>query len=235
MTYDLYYWTGIQGRGEFVRLALEDAGAPYRDVARKKGDRVIYRFLETVPTPAFAPPYLVDGDIVVGQVALILHHLGPRLRLAPRETRARLWLHQIQLTITDIVAETHDTHHPLGGGLYYEDQKREAKRRARGFREGRMAEFLDWFEAILARNPAGSGWLVGNRCTYADLSLFQLVEGWSYAFPKATAGLMGHYPLVAAVHARVPKRKRLAAYLASARRLPFNESGIFRHYLELDG
>ena len=134
-----------------------------------------------------------------------------------------------------MVAETHDTHHPLGPSLYYEDQKPAARRRAKAFRTERMGEFLDWFEATLARNPTHSGWLAGRRCTYADLSLYQLVEGWTYAFPKAMRKLMPHYPLVAAVHARVPERPRLAAYLASDRRLPFNESGIFRHYPELDG
>lgn len=235
MTYELYYWPGIQGRGEFVRLALEDAGTPYRDVAREAGAGLIYRFLETVETPAFAPPYLVDGEVVVGQTALILHYLGPKLGLAPRDPRLRLWVHQIQLTITDIVAEAHDTHHPISGGLYYEDQKPAAKRAAQAFREERLPEFLDWFETILTRNPKGDRWLVGGRCSYADLSLFQLVEGLSHAFPRAMAGYAERHPLIASVHDRVRERPRIAAYLKSPRRLAFNQSGIFRHYPELDG
>jgi glutathione S-transferase len=235
MTYRLYYWTGIQGRGEFVRLALEDAGADYVDVAREEGDGVIYRFLKTVATPSFAPPYLVDGDVVVGQVALILHYLGPRLGLVPDDERLRLWVHQIELTITDVVAEAHDTHHPVDNSLYYEDQKPEALRRAKGFRERRIPRFLDWFETILERNPAGSTWLVGDRASYVDLSLFPLVEALNYAFPRAIARELPKHPLVTALCTRVPQRSRLAGYFASERRLPFSEDGVFRHYPELDG
>jgi glutathione S-transferase len=235
MTYQLYYWPGIQGRGEFVRLALEDAGADYRDVARDEGSRVIYGFLESVDTPSFAPPYLVDGNVVVGQVALILHYLGPKLGLVPADERLRLWTHQIQLTITDVVAEAHDTHHPVDGSLYYEDQKPEALRRARGFRRRRIPDFLGWFETILERNPAGPRHLVSDAASYADLSLFQLVEGLRYAFPRRMAAVAPDYPHLATLCASVAQRPRLAAYLNSDRRLPFNQSGVFRHYPELDG
>src|SRR5690606_2122048 len=122
-TYELYYWSGIQGRGEFIRLALEDAGADYVDVVREKGDGIMAGVTAATVTPSFAPPFLRDGDVIVGQTALILHYLGPKLGLVPRDPRLRLWVHQIQLTIADCVAEAHDTHHPLGGDLYYEEQK----------------------------------------------------------------------------------------------------------------
>ena len=242
MAYQLHYWPGIQGRGEFVRLALEAAGAPYVDVAREPGGMAaMQRFLNdpSVARPPFAPPFLVDGKTVVAQTAAILLYLGPRLKLAPAREADRLWVHQIQLTITDFVAEVHDVHHPIAGSLYYEDQKREALRRAADFRQHRLAKFLRWFEAVLERNPANAQrddpHLVGARLTYADLSLFQVVEGLLYAMPKATRRVLRRLPRVSALHASVPRQRWLAAYLASERRLPFNEQGIFRHYPELDG
>lgn len=235
MTFDLYYWTGIQGRGEFVRLALEEAGADYRDVARQDGDQATAALLAEIATPSFAPPFLRDGDLVVGQTAAILHHLGNRIGLAPGDEAARLWTHQIQLTIADFVDETHDVHHPIGSGLYYEEQKPEAARRASDFRANRMPKYLDWFETVLSRNPAGPGHLVGDTLTYADLSLFQMVEGLSYAFPQRMGSLLEAYPKTALLHDGVAQRPNVAAYLASERRLPFNDSGIFRHYPELDG
>src|SRR5690606_18633418 len=234
MAYELYYWSGIQGRGEFVRLAFEETGTHYRDMARLKGYGVIEALAERVITPSFAPPVLVDGDIVVGQTALILHHLGPKLKLVPRDARLRLWVHQIQLTISDLVVEVHDTHHPLSVNEYYEDQKPAARRRARVFREERLPLFLDWFETILSRNPAGSTWLVGRHLSYADLSLFQLIEGLRYAFPATMAELEGAYPLTCAVHDRVADRPNVVRYLRSPRRLAFNDWGIFRHYPELE-
>lgn len=237
MTYRLYYWSGIQGRGEFVRLALEDAGAAYVDVARTEGDAALARAGADprLTTPSFAPPFLIDGDVVIGQTAAILLYLGPRLGLAPPEERLRLWCHQIQLTIADAVVEAHDTHHPLGGGRYYEEQRPEAARRAEEFRAERLPKFLRWFETILGRNPAGPAWLVGDRASYADLSLFQLLEGLDYAFPRRMAALAGTCPNALALRERVRQRPRLATYLASPRRIPFNAYGIFRHYRELDG
>ncbi len=238
MAYELYYWPGIQGRGEFVRLALEEAGADYVDVARKPGGTdALLALLEGEGTarPPFAPPFLKDGDALIGQTAAILFHLGPRLGLAPRDEAGRLWVHQIQLTIADAVGEAHDTHHPISVELYYEDQKPEALRRAQTFREARIPKFLAWFEAILTRNPKGDRHLVGARLTYADLSLFQLVEGLAYAFPARMKRALGKAPLVAALHEATAERPRIRAYLASDRRIPFNESGIFRHYPELDG
>jgi glutathione S-transferase len=235
MTYELYYWTGIQGRGEFVRLALEWARADYVDVARAADDDAILDVLDEAQTPAFAPPILRDGDMLVGQVAAILHHLGPKLGLVSDDPRQRLWTHQIQLTITDFVAEIHDVHHPVGIGHYYEDQKPESARRAEEFRSARLPKFLTWFETILTRNPDGPAFLVGDRMSYADLSLFQLVAGLRYAFPKAMGRFSESVPHVIAIHDHVRDLDQIAAYLASDRRLPFNESGIFRHYPELDG
>ena len=237
MTYELYYWSGIQGRGEFVRLALEDAGVDYVDIAlQPEGDEKLMAFIERddLLRPPFAPPFLRDGDLVIAQTAAILMHLGDRLGLSPRSEAERLWLHQIQLTIADVVGEAHDAHHPLGAHLYYEDQKPEARRRAKHFREQRIPKFLDWFDQILARNPVGDAYLVGANATYADLSLFQLVEGLLYAFPHATQACLAKAPRVASHRQRISARPRLRAYIESGRRIPFNEQGIFRHYAELD-
>jgi glutathione S-transferase len=241
MAYQLHYWPTIQGRGEFVRLALEAAGAAYVDVARTdEGVPAMMRFLEgeDVKRPPFACPFLVDGKVVVGQTAAILLYLGPRLGLVPASETDRLWVHQIQLTLADLVVEAHDTHHPIASSLYYEDQKAEALRRAEDFRRERIPKFLGWCEAVLQRNAGNAHRevprMVGARLSYADLSLFQVVEGLLYAFPKATKRVLRKAPMVAALHAGVPRQKKLAAYLASERRIPFNEQGIFRRYPELD-
>lgn len=234
MTYELYYWTGIQGRGEYVRLALEAAGAPYRDVAREKGDDIIGKVTEEMATPSLAPPFLRDGDVVVGQVAAILLYLGDKLDLAPKDPKLRLWTHQIQLTIADFVLEGHDVHHPIGAGEYYENQKPEALRRAREFRSERVPKFLGWFEQILERNEQSSEHLVGKDLSYADLSLFQVMDGLTYAFPKLMDDLYGDYPKIKAVCAVVAGHPRIRAYLESERRLASNESDLFRHYPELD-
>ncbi len=234
MAYELYYWTGIQGRGEYVRLALEAVGVPYRDVAREEGDGVIARVSKEAATPSFAPPFLRDGDVMVGQVAAILLYLGDKFDLAPKEPSQRLWTHQIQLTIADFILEGHDVHHPIGAGEYYENQKPESLRRAREFREERVPKFLDWFEGILARNPEGPAHLVGSRLSYADLSLFQAMDGLTYAFPKLMAGVEQRYPYITELCRSVSQHPKIAAYLASDRRLPSNESDLFRHYPELD-
>ena len=241
MSYELHYWPTIQGRGEFVRLALEAAGAPYIDVARvegKAGQGVpgMLRYMEdaTEVHPPFAPPFLKDGAVLVGQTAAILHYLGPTLKLVARSEQARAWTQQIQLTIADMVTEAHDTHHPISTGLYYEDQKPEAQLRAQAFCRERLPKFLHWFEAIVARNPGGSRHLVGGKLSYADLSLFQLIEGLRYAFPKATGRVLAQTPLIVDLHDRVAALPRVAAYLRSERRIAFNEQGIFRRYPELD-
>ncbi len=185
--------------------------------------------------PPFAPPFLKDGDAVIGQTAAILFHLSPKHGLAPQDEAQRLWIHEIQLTVDDLIGEVHDTHHPVGGGLYYEDQKPEAMRRSEGFRKRRIPKYLSWLENILRRNPKGSAHLAGDSLTYADLSLFQVVEGLSYSFPRAMERVLPSAPHVAALHRAVAERPRIKTYLASNRRLPFNEEGIFRRYPELDG
>lgn len=235
MRYRLFYWPGIQGRGEFVRLALEDAGAAYDDVARGKGG--IDAMLAMMrgggeKRPPFAPPFLESGKIVIAQVANILFYLGPRLKLAPKEESARLWLNALQLTVTDFVKEIHDTHHPVGTGLYYEDQKPEARRYAEGFLNERAPKYFGYFEQVIERS--GGPFLLGRRISYADLSLFQLVEGMRYAFPKGMARIERKISKVVAVHDRVAGRPGIEAYLQSPRRIAFNEDGIFRHYRELD-
>jgi glutathione S-transferase len=241
MRYELYYWPGIQGRGEFVRLALEEAAADYIDVARMPARRgmgvpALMRIMEDGKTahPPFAPPILKAGRLVIAQTANILFYLGPRLGLVPKAEAARLWAHQLQLTIADLVAEAHDTHHPISGGLYYEEQKREAKRRARHFRTERLPKFLDYFESVLERN-SGSRHMIGRSVSYVDLSMFQVIAGLNYAFPRAMARLKRRWPRLMVLHERIAERPRIAAYLASARRLPFNTQDVFRHYPELDG
>ena len=229
MRYELYYWPSIQGRGEFIRLALEDAGAPYADVARTPpGMKAMLAFLDRRASnaPPFAPPFLRAGRLVIAQTANILLYLGPRLELAPKSEPGRLWVHQLQLTIADWLAEVHDVHHPIGSGLYYGDQKPESRRRAGDFRKNRLPKFLGYFEAVLKQEKP--------RIHYAHLSVFQMVEGLRYAFPATMRSLERRYPRVIDLHRRVAARPRLAAYLASKRRIPFNRQGIFRHYPELD-
>jgi glutathione S-transferase len=237
MRYELYYWPTIQGRGEFVRLALEDAGADYIDVARRSersgmGMPAMFRFLDNaeVARAPFAPPFLKAGELVIGQTANILLYLGPRLGLVPEDEGGRLWVHQLQLTIADLVGEAHDTHHPIAASLYYREQKPEALRRAADFTGTRLPKFLDYFEAALAHGA----WLAGETFSYADLSMFQVIEGLRYAFPRAMARLEPDHPRLVTLHDRVAARKRIKSYLKSKRRLPFNNDDVFRCYKELD-
>ncbi len=241
MAYELYYWDSIQGRGEFVRLALEEAGADYVDVCRgpaskEQGIPAMLAIMDgnsRFDLP-FAPPFLKDGDLIIPHVANILMYLGPALGLAPQDEGQRHVLNGLQLTITDLVAVVHDTHHPIATSKYYADQKQEAKARAAEFIENRIPKFLGYFESVMERNPLGPSHVFGGGLTYVDLSLFQVYEGLRYAFPRATAHLDRRYPHLAALHAAVMKRPNIARYLQSDRRIPFNENGIFRHYPELD-
>jgi glutathione S-transferase len=233
MTYDLWYWTGIPGRGEFVRLALEAGSIPYRDRAREEGDAAMIADMGRRANLApFAPPYLVAGELCIAQTANILLFLGDR-HLGPKDEAARHAAQMIQLTVADMVVEAHNVHHPVAPGLYYRDQMAEAARAAEAFREARMPKYLGWFERVLT--AGGGPWLLGDAWTYADLSLFQLLEGLAYAFPKRMATLAADIPLTAAHRERVRALPELQHYLHSERRLPFNEDGLFRYYPELDG
>ena len=239
MSYELHYWPGIQGRGEFVRLALEEAGAAYVDVARGPDDKGggeanLARRLGKLDPEPFAPPVLVAGDLVLAQTANILLFIGARHNLTPRQEEGRLWVNQLQLTLADLVAEAHDVHHPISSGLYYEDQKEAALAAAKPFREQRIPKYLGYFERVLT-GAGADGWVAGEALSYADLSLFQVTRGLQYAFPEAMAGLADRIPRVLALADRVEQRPRIAAYLGSPRRIAFNEQGIFRHYPELDG
>lgn len=238
MRYELFYWPSIQGRGEFVRPALEAAGARYVDVAREHGPgcgvAAMMRLMKDreLRHPPFAPPFLRAGRQVIAQTANILQFLAPRLNLVPEAESARLWAHQLQLTVEDFVVDVHDTHHPIGGTLYYEDQKREAKRRARYFIAERAPELLGYFEGVLRRN--GGGRMIGRRLSYVDLSMFQVVAGLRYAFPAMMKRTEIGLPGLTALHDRVLQHPNVAAYLASERRIAFNNDGIFRQYRELD-
>jgi glutathione S-transferase len=236
MRYELHYWPTIQGRGEFVRLALEEAGVDYVDVARKgkSGMRAMKRWLEgsRVARPPYAPPFLKAGKVVIGQTANILFYLGGRIGLAPKDEAGALWLHQLQLTIADLVTHIHDTHHPISGWLFYEEQRPAAKLRTRDFWRYRVPKFLGYFERIIA--ASGGPYVLGRRLSYVDLSLFQIVEGLRYAFPKRMKRFEKRVPRLIALRDRVAKRPRIAAYLASKRRIAFSQWGIYRYFKELD-
>ena len=234
MRYELYYWPSIQGRGEYVRLALEQAGADYADVARtERGMAAMLRMMEQKGgTPPFAPPFLKAGKLVIGQTANILFYLGSRHGLAPKAEAGRLWVHQLQLTISDFVLEIHDSHHPLGPSQYYEDQRAPAKKRTGEFWKQRVPKFTGYFEGLVKAN--GGFYVTGRKLSYVDLSLFQIVEGLRYAFPKRMKAFERGIPGLRDLHDRVASRPNIKAYLGSDRRIAFNEDGIFRHYGELD-
>lgn len=238
MRYELYYWPSIQGRGEFVRLALEASGAEYVDVARETGRGLgvtsVMRALDdnSFKHPPFAPPFLRAGKLLIGQTSNILQYLGPRHGLTPRSEAGRLWTHQLQLTIADFIDEVHDSHHPIASSLYYRQQVPEAKRRARNFLAERLPKYLGYFEGVLSRNS--TGYSIGRSLTYVDLSLFQIIAGLRYAFPKTMARSERIYPRLVALHDRVSHRPAVASYLESPRRIAFNQNGVFRHYPELE-
>ena len=241
MKYELYYWPGIQGRGEYVRLALEYAGAKYLDIAlvpEKKGGGVpaLERYLEggDIERPPYAPPFLKVGKTLIGQVSNILEYLGPRLKLAPRDEAGRRWVNQLQLTVADLIVEAHDAHHPLGPNFYYEDQKGPSKRRAKDFLTHRVPKFFKYFEKVIERNPAGGPGMVGDKLTYADLSLAQVIGGLKFAFPQAMKKTLPQYPKLGELHDYVFSRPRIRKYVASKRRLSYNNDDLFRHYRELD-
>jgi glutathione S-transferase len=240
MIYELYYWPGIQGRGEYVRLALEEAGAEYVDMAlvpeeEGGGISALMKFLDgpDIARPPFAPPFLKAGRTLIGQTANILLFLGPRLGLAPKDAAGKLWVHQLQLTLADFIVEIHDTHHPLGGGLYYEEQKPESKRRSKEFLANRLPKFLGYFERVIEHNPGGRRWLAGKQITYADLSMAQVIAGLRYAYPQSSTRALRACPHLCTLHDAVFARPRIKRYVASGRRLAFNNDDLFRRYPEL--
>ena len=241
MPYKLYYWPMIQGRGEVIRLALEEAGADYIDVARNsKGQEdnqsAIIDILQdsTLMSPPFGPPFLVDRDIIIAQAAAILQYLAPKIGLIGESQEEQIFAHQIQLTVSDFLTEVHDTHHPIASELFYEDQIEESKRRSANFIKIRIPKYLNYFEKIISNNKSNSGWLIGNSLTYPDLSLFQIIEGLHYAFPKAFANIAGNYTNTITLRDAVAARPNIASYLKSNRRIEFNTMGVFRYYPELD-
>jgi glutathione S-transferase len=239
VAYELYYWPSIPGRGEFIRLALEECGAEYQDVARTSKQAGIQAMMQWLEDPAtahrpFAPPFLRCGSLLIGQTANILRYLGAHHGLAPQDEAGGLWTEQLQLTLADLLVEVHDTHHPIASGLYYEDQQSEARRRTADFLAHRLPKYLAYFETVLERNPDGDRHLSGASLTYADLSMFQTIAGLQYAFPRSMHRLAERTPRLLALHGRIRERPRIAAYLGSPRWLPFNQQGIFRHYPELD-
>lgn len=241
-TYTLYYWPGLPGRGEFVRLILEQAGVPYDDVARRPKDEgggpgAIMQIL-SAPGPGLrplAPPVLVHGDVRLAQMPNVCAYLGARHGLAPTGEVERFEAMQLQLTLADLISEAHDTHHPVSTGLYYEDQKPEAVRAARSFVDQRMPKFLRYFEAVLQANQKAPGrHLIGGELSYVDLSMDQVLRGLDYAFPRAFAHWSTEIPGLLALRDRVDALPNIAAYRKSPRCLPFNEHGLFRRYPELD-
>jgi glutathione S-transferase len=241
MRYLLYYWPSVQGRGEFIRLALEDAGTQYVDVARSCGPRMGVSAMLAImddaaaTRPTLRPPFLRAARITIAQTANILHYLGPRLGLAPAGEAAKIWAHELLLTVADFVDEIHDVHHPIAGSLYYDDQKNAAVRRAKDFRAERAPYYLGYFERVLRANPGGCGYSIGRSASCVDLALFQVIEGLRYAYPRMMRRLERRLERLVALHAMIAGRPNVARYLASPRRIPFNNDGIFRHYPELDG
>ena len=235
MRYELYYHAANPGRGEFVRLALEEAGADYIDVAREPGGtEAMQRFMQDPANkrPAFAPPFLKHGELTVGQTANILQYIGPKLGLAPDDEQRRLWAHQLQLTIADLVQAVQHTHHPIAHGLYYEDQKKEAIEYSKHFIAERLPKFFGHFERVLQAN--GGEHMVGDRLSYVDLSIFQLIEGLRFSFPNAMLKAEPKYPGLTTLHDAIAARPKIAAYRASKRCMAFNDRGVFRHLPDLD-
>ena len=241
MPYKLYYWPMIQGRGEVIRLSFEEAGVEYIDVARNNqgqedNQNAIIDILQNtnLMSPPFAPPFLIDGDIIIAQAAAILQYLAPKIGLIGKSNKEQTFAHQIQLTVSDLLTEVHDTHHPIASELFYEDQIEESKRRSANFIKIRIPKYLNYFEKIISNNKSNSGWLIGNSLTYPDLSLFQIIEGLHYAFPKAFANIAGNYTNTITLRDAVAARPNIASYLKSNRRIEFNTMGVFRYYPELD-
>lgn len=235
MSYDLWYWPGIPGRGEFVRLALEAAGVSYRDRAREGGVETLVDDMERRSgIRPFAPPYLVtENDLCIGQTAHILTWLSDRHGFGSDDEPTALTLIQLQLDIADMVEEVHTTHHPIATSEYYKDQKDAAKARAVDFRANRIPKYLNHFEAAL--NAHDGPFVTGEKWSHVDTSLYQLLRGLKYAFPQSMDERKDEYPGLHACRDAIGKLQNIVSYAASDRALPFNEDGIFRRYPELDG
>lgn len=235
--YDLWYWPTIQGRGEFVRLFLAAAGIGWRDRAREGDAQALVEDMEKRAENGFAPyapPYLVERetDFAIAQVAHIVTWLAEKHGRTTGDAATDLHLIQLQLTITDIVAEVHDVHHPIASSLYYDDQKDAARTAAEKFREERIPKYFGHFEQALGVKDGA--FMDGERWSHVDTSLFQLVEGLRYAFPERMKSVEPDYPRLIACRDAVAENEGVARYLNSERRIAFNEDGIFRHYPELD-
>ena len=233
MSYQLFYWPMIPGRGEFVRLFMEAAELEYEDVAATQGaDALVEDLHSREGLRPFAPPYLVDEDVVIGQTALILLYLSDKEGLGSGDLATDLKLMQLQMDIADCVEEVHATHHPVSAGLYYADQMEAAYDKAQDFRANRIPKYLIHFDNALATN--GGPFMMGDQWTHVDTSLFQLMEGLDFAFPNYMQTMKGSWANLEALQRAVPEIEGIEAYLASERRMDFNEDGIFRHYEELD-
>ncbi|KAL8377496.1 hypothetical protein RB595_008259 [Gaeumannomyces hyphopodioides] len=241
--FHLIYWPGFPGRGEFVRIALEEAGIAYKDTAHQvDGMSVMQAQLagDDKNPPVFAVPALRHGDVLISQTPNILQYLGEVAGLAPTAAAGgagRHHVHALALTALDGFGdEVHGTHHPVDVAAYYDDQRAEALRYARVYVGGRLPKFLAYFEGVLAAPTSGAGpWLYGGRLTYADLALYHGLDGVHFAFPKAVAKAKesGKYGRVFALYDAVKERPNIKAYLASERRQKYSD-GLFRYYPELD-
>jgi len=245
--YVLYYWPGIPGRGEYVRLVFEYAGVPYRNES-DPGNIVstIYKTSTASHPPAFAPPVLkLPSGRFIAQTGAILIHLAPKFglygtKIGEEGEEERSAINQLVMTVTDLTAECHDTHHPIAVEDYYDNQKEAAIARAKNMRVNRLPKFLGHFQHVLESNPEakenGGTYLIGSTTTIADLAVFHLLDAVSFAFPKRIAALKatGNYKNLFALRERIANEKNIKEYLASDRRLPFGE-GVFRYYPELDG
>ncbi|KAL1639271.1 hypothetical protein SLS58_008113 [Diplodia intermedia] len=252
-TYELLYHPGIPGRGEYIRLVLEAAGTPYSEPAREKGKAGYDAVLATCSPsstgdadgnpPVFAPPALRvpgagrDGKaLVIAQTPNIIQYLAPKVGLAPADEADALHASQIMLTALDLSNETHDSHHPIAVSLYYEDQKDAAKQRAKDFRENRIPKFFSYFERSLKGNEESGGgkYLVGDKLTHADTTVWQVIDGLLFAFPKELEARKEEFPLIfGKFYPGIKEEKGLKEYLASDRRLKYSQ-GLYRHYPELD-
>jgi len=238
-TYRLYYWPNLPGRGEFIRLVLEQAGAKYVDIARQPEAEgggmpplMALRYGQGEGQPAYAPPVLRAGDFWLAQTPAICDYLAAIHRLVPTEPQGRARALQVFLTIFDVLGEVHDTHHPISKARFYEDQKQAAKQNATSFLQDRLPNHMAYFDRVLSQ--AGGAYLLGHTLTYVDLAMYQLLLGLKHAFPKGASQVLTQTPGLSALFDKVAAQPRVAAFKASDRSVAFSNDGIFRNYPELD-